>query len=113
MPLTYSINYGEKITLMCKITCSPAHTIVYWQKNQHGKISNITSGYPGITGCTFSNPSLTIEHTTASDTGLYRCIAVNVIGAGISKDNINITVIACKFTNYICYMNSTSMHQGF
>ncbi|CAG2214960.1 HMCN [Mytilus edulis] len=91
----YLANYGDTIVLECQVTSTPVHISIYWQKVSGGFVTNITAEYPGISGITLKNPSLTIKFVTTSDAGLYRCIAKNVIGIGNSK-TCNVTVIADK-----------------
>ncbi|XP_063406250.1 roundabout homolog 2-like [Mytilus trossulus] len=89
---TQIVEYGQPFTLDCNITSFPNHTSVYWQRMSNGTISNITSDYPGLTGNTTMFPSMTIMKAVSSDSGLYTCVAVNIVGIGYS-DDVNVTVI--------------------
>ncbi|XP_076087710.1 hemicentin-1-like [Mytilus galloprovincialis] len=55
-------------------------------------VLNITSDSPGVYGSKVTDPSLTILHVTAEDSGDYICFAVNIVGTGNSEPTIlNIT----------------------
>ncbi|XP_063411625.1 hemicentin-1-like [Mytilus trossulus] len=91
--MKYIANYGDTITLQCKVTSIPSYSTLYWQKISEGSITNITTGYQGISGVTLKNPSLTIEFVTTFDAGIYKCIAENAIGTGNSTE-CSLTIIA-------------------
>ncbi|CAC5425775.1 HMCN [Mytilus coruscus] len=90
--VTQLVEYGQPFTLDCNITSFPNHTSVYWKRMSNGTTSNITSDYPGLTGITTMFPSMTIMKAVSTDSGLYSCVAVNIVGTG-SSDAVNVTVI--------------------
>ncbi|XP_052081097.1 hemicentin-1-like [Mytilus californianus] len=88
---TVTAEYGHGIILECSITADPPVVTVYWQKENDGIKTNITSTTPGIDGITTNRPSLTIKETKDSDSGIYICCAINAVGLAQSN-NINLTV---------------------
>ncbi|CAC5425257.1 HMCN [Mytilus coruscus] len=90
--VTQIVVYGQPFTLDCNITSFPNHTSVYWQRMSNGTTSNITSDYPELNGNTTMFPSISILKAVSSDSGLYTCYAVNIVGTGYS-DVVNVTVI--------------------
>ena len=84
---TYSVLYGDSITIECSITASPAHNSVTWQKINSGITSTINFGNSAkYSGGSKSTPSLTILNTVTTDSGSYRCSATNIVGTGSSQD---------------------------
>ncbi|XP_071150530.1 hemicentin-1-like [Mytilus edulis] len=81
----YNTTYGFNVTLECMIVSSPNHTHVYWQHIYNETVLNITSDSPGVYGSKVTDPSLTILHVTAEDSGDYICFAVNIVGTGNSE----------------------------
>ncbi|XP_063412669.1 peroxidasin homolog [Mytilus trossulus] len=86
------IKYGEKVRIFCAISCNPPPTKVYWEKIYNGISKVISNGTLGTEGITVDNPSMTLLHATDSDSGLYKCFAVNVFGMGYSSST-KLTVI--------------------
>ncbi|XP_063412590.1 hemicentin-2-like [Mytilus trossulus] len=86
------IKYGEKVRIFCAITGNPPPTKVYWEKIYNGISKVISNGTLGTEGITVDNPSMTLLHATDSDSGLYKCFAVNVFGMGYSSST-KLTVI--------------------
>lgn len=68
---------------------------MYWQKIFNGTTINITSNSPGIAGAMIARPSLTLLKAAPSDSGQYKCFAVNIAGIGHSN-SINLTVLGGK-----------------
>ncbi|XP_063404714.1 triple functional domain protein-like [Mytilus trossulus] len=96
----YSIWSGSAMTLECIIDSIPNHTDVYWQKESHGTVMNITSSSTNVYGATVTKPSLTITHVTTDDEGQYICLAVNIVGTGKSNPT-SVKVLGKMF--YIFY----------
>lgn len=78
--------------LFCAISGNPPPTKVYWEKIYNGISKVISNGTSGTDGITIDNPSMTVLHATDSDSGLYKCFAVNVFGMGYSSST-KLTVI--------------------
>ncbi|XP_071149869.1 uncharacterized protein [Mytilus edulis] len=89
------IKYGEKVRILCAITSNPPPTKVYWEKIYNGISKVISNGTSGTEGITVDNPSMTLLHATDSDSGLYKCFAVNVFGMGYSSST-KLTVIGVQ-----------------
>ncbi|XP_071150580.1 hemicentin-1-like [Mytilus edulis] len=84
--------YGDKVHILCNVTAMPRQTEVYWVKQSDGSTKVINNETTGTDGITVANPSLILIHTTDSDSGIYRCFAVNEFGMGYSL-TIELTVI--------------------
>lgn len=83
---SYSILYGNRITIECTINSNPPHTIVVWQKIVNGVPNILNLGNSAkYSGGTINTPSLTILNTVTEDSGTYRCTATNVVGTGSSQ----------------------------
>lgn len=91
----YTAHFGENATIKCQVKSNPNHTFVYWEKTVGDTIIKMTSTTKGISGSTVENPSITIEHVTPTDSGLYTCHAENIVGISSSR-SINIKVKAGK-----------------
>ncbi|CAC5393170.1 HMCN [Mytilus coruscus] len=84
---TYSILYGNPITIECQITANPQHTTVTWETVNNGVPSTINIGNSAkYFGGSVNTPSLTISNTVTSDSGIYRCSATNAVGTGTSQE---------------------------
>ncbi|CAG2188581.1 unnamed protein product [Mytilus edulis] len=81
----YNTTYGYNVTLECMIVSFPKHINVYWQHIYNKTVLNITSDSPGVYGSKVTDPSLSILHVTAEDSGDYICFAVNIVGTGNSE----------------------------
>lgn len=92
----YVTVYGESVTLDCAITADPPVSMVYWIKNKNGLNFTLTVGSIGVFGSTVETPSLTIEHPSKSDAGVYWCFAINAIGHGSSLSS-SLVVIGGKY----------------
>ena len=103
---SYSIEYGNPITIECTVTANPLHTIVIWQKIVNGQPTTINQGNSGrYTGGTVNTPSLTIQSAVTSDTGVYRCLATNAVGTGQSQDTtLTITGGLCSILSVVIFL---------
>ncbi|OWF56211.1 Titin [Mizuhopecten yessoensis] len=81
---TYSVTTGQSITLVCTVTATPGHTVVYWQRIDNGVASQLSIDGFKYTGSTINTPSLTINNAAANDQTLYTCSATNAVGTGTS-----------------------------
>lgn len=88
--------FGMNITLHVTIDSAPQHFSIYWTKCVGNATEIIHTGTVGTSGGTVSSPSLTILFATASNVGIYKCYARNVIGSG-SSVNISLSVEGGKF----------------
>ncbi|CAC5403637.1 HMCN [Mytilus coruscus] len=86
------IKYGETLQIVCVINAKPPPTKVYWEKVSNGITKVISNGTSGTDGITIDNPSITLLHATDSDSGFYKCFAVNEFGMGYSSPT-KLTVI--------------------
>lgn len=87
-----SVNFGAEMNLLCNVNSTLPITIVYWERIINGVISRITRETIGTDGINAENPSLTILFSTSADSGLYTCLAGNVVGITHSS-LINVTVV--------------------
>lgn len=88
------MKYGYNITINCYVLKNNEFPVrnIHWQYVNHGVLTTIEEGTPGISGSTIEVPSLTIQTATTSESGLYTCFATNDVGIGKSKAS-NVTVI--------------------
>ncbi|XP_060078232.1 hemicentin-1-like, partial [Ylistrum balloti] len=84
-PTSYSIGYGNSVTLNCAVSSTPAATSVFWEHtDSNGVTSTVTTG-SGYQGSTLSSPSLVISSAVLADQGSYYCKASNNVGTGTSS----------------------------
>ncbi|CAC5394045.1 HMCN [Mytilus coruscus] len=86
------VKYGERVNIFCFVNAYPIPTNVYWEKISNGITKVISNGTDGTDGITVENPSLILLHATDSDSGHYKCFAVNEFGLGYSS-SVKLTVI--------------------
>ncbi|CAC5383738.1 unnamed protein product [Mytilus coruscus] len=91
-PVLQPVNYGESLNITCDVNANPQATIVYWEKKSKGIIKVMNNETTGTAGITVENPSMTLLHATDSDSGYYKCFAVNEFGLGYSS-SVRLTVI--------------------
>ncbi|CAG2188582.1 HMCN [Mytilus edulis] len=91
-PVLQPVIYGESVNLTCSVNANPPATIVYWEKKLNGIIKVMNNETTGIAGITVENPSMTLFHATDSDSGYYKCFAVNEFGQGYSS-SVRLAVI--------------------
>lgn len=101
-PTIKNVEYGSNVTLNCNVISFPVQTHVYWQRISNGTRANVTSDNSDIVGVKTSNPSLTILKARTTDSGLYACYAMNIVGTGHS-DAVNLTVIGGKNNLITCF----------
>ncbi|CAC5391231.1 unnamed protein product [Mytilus coruscus] len=87
-----SVNYGEKVHILCAVNGNPPPTQVYWEKEFNDIKKVIHNGTIGTEGITVANPSLILLHATDSDKGFYKCSAVNEFGRD-SSSSIELNVV--------------------
>ncbi|VDH91359.1 Hypothetical predicted protein, partial [Mytilus galloprovincialis] len=85
--VSYSVNYGQSVQLVCIVTGTPAVQSVFWQKITNGVqiYINSTTDPNKYSGSTIGTPSLTILNADSNDIGSYSCCATNVVGTGESQ----------------------------
>ncbi|KAK3107564.1 hypothetical protein FSP39_017383 [Pinctada imbricata] len=83
---SYSVTFGNSVTLNCSYTSTPSATGVSWQRTSNG-VSTVlsTTGSSKYSGGTLSVPSLTVFSTTSTDEGFYTCSVTNAIGTASSS----------------------------
>ncbi|CAG2249887.1 unnamed protein product [Mytilus edulis] len=86
------VKYGERVNILCVVKAFPIPTKVHWEKISNGITKVISNGTDGTDGITVENPSLILLHATDSDSGHYKCFAVNEFGLGYSS-SVKLTVI--------------------
>jgi len=90
-PMTQNVTAGQSFMLTCNATGYPIPTIE-WRQNG----TSYTIRDPSVITITptdelRSNSSvITVTNATTSDTGLYQCVATNVVDTGI--ENATVTV---------------------
>ena len=88
-PQTQNVTAGQSFTLTCRATGNPVPTIE-WRQNG----TSYTIRDPSVTTITSadgqgSNSSvITVTNGTTSDTGLYQCVATNVVDTDIENATI-------------------------
>lgn len=87
--------YGISVTLHVTIDSAPEPFSIYWTKFVGNATEMIHNGMIGTSGGNISSPSLTIRFPTASNVGIYKCYAKNVLGLG-SSVNISLVVVGGK-----------------
>ncbi|VDI21475.1 Hypothetical predicted protein [Mytilus galloprovincialis] len=86
VPLTsYTVKHGHDVALLCIVSSKPKHTNVYWIKDSDKGKLVYNHGTTGTIGMTVENPSLSLKPVIITDSGLYTCLASNVIGTGASR----------------------------
>jgi hypothetical protein len=101
---SYSVNYGNTVTLTCTVTSTPLHTSVYWRKIQGGQRVNVDMTSSKYSGSTVNTPSLTISDTDNNDETFYICYASNIIGTGQSSQTY-LDVLGSKWKLFIEKLN--------
>lgn len=86
----YIEEYGNNITLECTVKSIPTFINIYWQKISGESTENFTAD-TGVKDETGVKAKLFIFEGVPSDSGLYRCCAMNIAGFGHS-DFINLTI---------------------
>jgi hypothetical protein len=102
---SYSVNTGNTVTLVCTVTSNLPITNVYWQRNNGGSGTTITTTNTNkYSGSTTTTPSLTIFSVQQSDVGTYTCYGSNSVGTDQSSTTLSVTggiyFIGC-YRNYL------------
>ena len=79
---TYTVLYGNDITMGCIITAVPNITSIKWQRDISGAFVDIITDSIKYIGATLSNHSLTVANVNFTDAGRYKCIGINFVGTG-------------------------------
>ncbi|XP_071159622.1 hemicentin-1-like isoform X15 [Mytilus edulis] len=82
---SYSVNTGSSVTLVCTVTSTLTVNNVYWQRNNGGGTTQISTNTNKYSGSTTGTPSLTIFNADQNDVGTYTCFATNSVGTGQSS----------------------------
>lgn len=82
---TITVKHGDDVALLCTVDSIPQHTVVYWIKETEKGDIVLNHGTTGTIGMTVSNPSLSLKPASITDSGLYTCLASNIIGTGTSR----------------------------
>lgn len=86
---TYSVDYGQSITLVCTVVSNPLYTSVSWTKTVGTNTENIDlTNTAKYSGSKVGNPSLTISSANLNDKGTYVCSATNLVGSGSSSGTL-------------------------
>ncbi|XP_063428583.1 hemicentin-1-like isoform X6 [Mytilus trossulus] len=81
---SYSVTTGSSVTLVCTVTSTLTVNNVYWQRNNGGGTTQISTNTNKYSGSIPGTPSLTIFNADQSDVGTYTCFATNSVGTGQS-----------------------------
>ncbi|XP_071136120.1 mucin-22-like isoform X4 [Mytilus edulis] len=81
---SYSVTTGSSVTLVCTVTSTLTVNNVYWQRNNGGGTTQISTNTNKYSGSTPGTPSLTIFNADQSDVATYTCFATNSVGTGQS-----------------------------
>nr|XP_022325048.1 hemicentin-1-like isoform X40 [Crassostrea virginica] len=86
IPLSsYSVNFGDSVTIPCSVSANPSATGVFWERvSQSGVPSTISLVPSKYSGGTLLFPDLVISNTDTTDQGFYRCLATNSVGTSTS-----------------------------
>ncbi|CAG2239189.1 HMCN [Mytilus edulis] len=111
--LTYSTNIGNTITLACVVSANPAHTAVYWtRQNNNGNTETLNpASSTKYSGSTTQSASLTINNVDTSDEGNYICHATNAVGTGQSSQT-NLDVIGNAPTSIAIIPSPITVNEG-
>ncbi|XP_071166173.1 basement membrane-specific heparan sulfate proteoglycan core protein-like isoform X2 [Mytilus edulis] len=111
--LTYSTNIGNTITLACVVSANPAHTAVYWtRQNNNGNTETLNpASSTKYSGSTTQSASLTINNVDTSDEGNYICHATNAVGTGQSSQT-NLGVIGNAPTSIAIIPSPITVNEG-
>lgn len=82
---TFSVVFGNDITINCSVSSHPAVTSIQWQWNTTDGIVDIVIDDHIYSGATTMEPSLMISAANFTHIGMYRCIAINRVGIGFSN----------------------------
>ncbi|XP_052062340.1 hemicentin-1-like [Mytilus californianus] len=102
---TFSVLYGENVTLECKITSVPNLTAVSWKTDASGSLQDIDPLHAKYNGGTIVKPSLTLLNINFEDDGKYVCMGTNLLGTGS-----NITTLTVTGGVPSVYVSSTVYH---
>ena len=91
-PQNKTLTERENVTLSCNATGNPAPSIS-WTKN--GSAANS----PRIS-LSLDNKQLTITNVSRDDSGDYRCVANNSIGAAVTSNAATLDV-QCKYSGFL------------
>ncbi|VDI54451.1 hemicentin [Mytilus galloprovincialis] len=110
---SYSVNYGESVTLVCSVRAAPQHTTVFWKKVQGGQEVDINMNTAKYSGSTVNQPSITIANTDMNDETFYICFASNSVGTGQSSQTYvdvlgNFPVVRVLSNSYSVLLGNTA-----
>ena len=88
-PQTQNVTAGQSFMLTCNATGYPVPTIEWRQNGTSYTIRDpsVISIIP-TDGLRSNSSVITVTNATTSDTGLYQCVATNVVGADIENATI-------------------------
>ncbi|VDI76426.1 Hypothetical predicted protein, partial [Mytilus galloprovincialis] len=91
-PTIRRVEYGCNVTLDSNVTSFPLHVSIYWQRISNGTTTNITTSSSTTPHDTSLHSALTILKADFTDSGLYTCYAVNIVGTAKS-DPVDLIVL--------------------
>ena len=99
IPLSsYSVNFGDSVTIPCSVSANPSATSVFWERVSPSGVPSTISLVPSkYSGGTLLSPDLVISNTDTIDQGFYRCLATNSVGTSTS-DSAFLAVIGSEFS---------------
>ena len=100
-PMTQNVTSGESFYLTCNATGYPVPIIEWRQNGTSYTIRNpsVITIIP-IDGLRSNSSVVNVDNATVNDTGLYQCVATNVVGT--DTQNVTVTVQSeCVNTEHI------------
>ena len=89
IPQTQNVTAGQSFTLTCNATGKPVPNIEWTLNGVPYVIRNYSDTTINVTGLSYNASVLKVSNATINDTGIYQCIATNVV----SRDTVDANVI--------------------
>jgi len=81
---------GSDVMFDCSVTSDDLKSTLLWEHND-------LMVYPNGRRDIYSNGSLAIRRVQSADTGSYTCMAVNMLGSGLSKVTLEVKPLSCEY----------------
>ena len=86
-PQTQNVTAGQSFTLTCIATGNPVPNIE-WTLNGVPYVRNYSDTTIIVTGVSYNASVLEVSNATVNDTGIYQCIATNVVSSDTKDVNV-------------------------